>query len=173
LSTKRINTTNAPTINLYKTYSTRSRSNGKPEGLWYGIDWQWHEWCEAEDFAGVGKNNFELNIDMSEVLILSKLDDLNRLPTNRLFPGSRIDEVNWPELKKKYKGFELVNQSEIENESFDPFLSEDRSCLWPFVNGLDCDCGCIWDLSAIKKTAPAMSQNLDLLSIRRKQFHHY
>ncbi len=145
----RTHTTNVPEIDFNMKYDLQ-RTNWKPCGLWYSIDRSWHEWCKALDFNGIGKFDYELDIEMENILRIKTFDDLILLPVKEGIAGSAFGCIDWNVIKRKYKGFEITNQYHLAFHQM--FLNKsitDRT-HGRFVYGLDCDGGCIWDLSAIK-----------------------
>ena len=143
---KKIHTTDNKRIDLKRSYVNEYMNyEWKPYGLWYSIDYAWHTWCKDSNFGGIGKYDFNLEIDETNLLKIENISDLECLPTKFTFPQSKFKTPDWNKIIKKYKGFQLLNQNILE------FSYSDGLHLYDlFVGSLDCDCGCIWDLSCIK-----------------------
>ncbi len=153
---KRIHTTDNELLDLGKKYAGQ-RNNGKPNGLWYTNDYSWHQWCKDADFGKPCKYDFTLDLDMSDILFIDNLNDLSKLKIIPFGYDSKISMgfLDWEHLFSQYKGFEVPNQSELKQRMWglsgygkhgiEINMSHDM-----FICGLDCDGGCMWDLSAIK-----------------------
>jgi len=149
---KRIHITNA-TIDVSRTYE-QSDKDIKPTGLWYGINNEWLNWCKEHEPEWIGKNMFKLDIDMSNVLILSTVKD-----TIEFYIKYKKDKpwecMKWRDLAKDYDGFEIQNYHAIK---YSEFLRIDYiGFLWLW--GWDVDSGCIWNLKAIKSIEKYETQN--------------
>lgn len=72
---KRIHNTDSDSIEISHEVSyLDSIRQFKPDGLWYGIDDAWLEWCYSEMPEWIKKYIFELDVDMTNVLILSDIN---------------------------------------------------------------------------------------------------
>jgi len=149
MNSQRIHTSDSKTIDLDRTYGVE-KPNGKPFGIWYSIDRDWHDWCEGANFDGIKKFDYELDVDMYRIFKVTCLEDLRKMPTKQLFSCSELIGIDWAKFKTQYKGFELINQNKMKFSPGLDFTSKSNEALILFVYGLDCDGGCIWDLSAIK-----------------------
>ena len=74
----------------------------KPNGMGYQIDGSWEEWVSTEmpDWLFENNNKYELDIDMSNVLVLDTLDKMYSFNTKyKVFDGRRLFEsIDWNRL---------------------------------------------------------------------------
>ena len=114
----------------------------KPNGLWYGIDEAWLNWCKSNEPEWIHKNNYELEVDLSKILIISSGEQLKEFRKRfyKLFRKyDTIGCVDWKSVASSYSGIEI-----------NPYLWECRLSLdtvWYY--GWDCASGCIWDVGVI------------------------
>lgn len=150
--TRTVNT-NELSIDLSKKYGdTNIIEHHKPYGLWYQINDSWIDWCNSNWSSNIGKNNFKIQLDLKNVLIIDtakKLKDFNNkykvtffvIPEHNL----EFNIVDWNKVNKDYKGIEIRNYHKIKNMGFRFF-----SISFVWFLGWDVDSGCIWDLTAVK-----------------------
>jgi hypothetical protein len=145
----RIHSTDRKAIRIPYSTSYKQGLDYKPKGLWYGIDWEWHKWCNSEGFDGVGKNNFSLELDMEKILVIDSPDSLRNFTVrfgafpqwmmqNGSFRGSKDKFIDWEKVAKRYSGIEIT-----------PYLYKCRF-EFMFYYGWDVASGCVWNLNAIK-----------------------
>jgi len=115
----------------------------KPNGLWYSINDEWLEWCFGNDlFDWIGDNRFELELDMSKILVISSVDELTMFNNEFEDKESRFRNIDWRLVAEKYSGIELINYYSYR------MATVNRS-IWHY--SIDVNGGCIWDLSALKE----------------------
>jgi hypothetical protein len=114
----------------------------KPNGLWYGIDEEWLDWCKSEEQDWIHRYNYELEVDLSKMLMIGNKEQLMQFHSQfyKLFNGfDHIGCIDWESVANKYAGLEI-----------NPYLWECRllpDVIWYY--GWDCASGCIWDVSII------------------------
>lgn len=119
----------------------------KPQGLWLSVDgdWDWKEWCEAEDF-GIGSHRHVVElIDDANVLVLSSAGQLRAFTKafgelRKITPQYSYHAINWASVAEKYDGLIIA-----------PYIGECRlneDTRWYYT--WDCASGCIWNAQAIK-----------------------
>ena len=142
---KRIHVTNNKIIRLNKKYNQDKRTF-KPKGLWYSIDNEWTEWCIDNMPHWVKKHTFELDLDMSNILIISSAKEaLNFMQTYQ----SKIHIVlgiNWEAVAEEYDGIEIQNYYSIR---YNKTLMFSMNSLW--ISSWDVNSGCIWNLDILKE----------------------
>ena len=128
----------------------------KPNGLWVSVEgltaqhnYNWKEWCEAEEyrieFLGI---SYEITLKESakilhlksaqEIFVFSKLYHLKTRDWDAEYDTYQLD---WNKVKVIYQGIIIA-----------PYQWECRLALessWYY--GWDCSSGCIWDLTCIKE----------------------
>lgn len=117
----------------------------KPNGIWYQIDGSWESWVSIEmpDWLVENNNKYELDIDMSNVLVLDTLDKMYSFNTKyKVLDGERLlfESIDWNRLSLDYDGIEI------------PFymysLRMNADFHWYY--SWDVASGCIWNTSIIK-----------------------
>lgn len=126
----------------------------KPVGLWYAIGGQWRGWCQSSHyFHWVGSNEFVLELDMSRILIIKELVHLRKFcdKYGLSFEGTRqryILGIDWKMVAVDYADIEFPTFRSLKDSSRF-FGSRDwLDYLW--IDAIDIDSGCIWDLSIIR-----------------------
>lgn len=143
---KRLHNTNFKEIRLNKTYS-QTETDFKPKGLWYAIDDEWLQWCSDNMVHWIKKYLFELDIDISQLLIISTQKELNIFNEKyKLNLYERIGSINWDSVKKDYKGIEIINYNNLKYSHYND------NTFYSYFYGWDVSGGCIWDLSIINNT---------------------
>ena len=142
---KRIHNTNEETLSKSTNYHQNERHNSKPYGFWYGINDEWLEWCEGERPHWIKKYLFELDINMSNIIVVSTPYELNKFCEEYEGPISKFGftNINWERVANDYSRIEFTNYHFLKYKS-----SCDISKLWLY--GWDISGGCIWDLNVIK-----------------------
>lgn len=128
---------------------TAKQSQGyKPQGLWYGIDSAWLEWCESEMPQWVRPYNYVLEIDYSKMLVLTTEAELLEF-TNRFlckggpklfksFEQQLVGFIDWPLVAQEYSGIEIPS-----------YVWDCRfTLMWYY--GWDCASGCIWRTDVVR-----------------------
>jgi hypothetical protein len=136
---RRIHNTNKNRI-VKKSYSQSREQRYKPKGLWYGINGGWREWCENESMDWVYKNNFLVEIDTSNILVINNYQQLVGF-SNKYFMnyhGLLREFIDWERVSQEFYGIEIY-----------PYIWQARlEFTWYY--GWDCASGCVWDKRAIK-----------------------
>jgi hypothetical protein len=148
----KIHSTEEKEIDLNRKYYKSGHPNGKPHGLWYDINGEWKHWCEDEEFEGIYKNNFELEIDTTQILIIENYSELLSFHNKYSVPGkhsygiftARYNSIDWQAVRSRYKGIEIRNFNRIK-------YTESNGDYPMWFYGWDVSSGCIWDLSCITK----------------------
>lgn len=138
---QRLINTKRKDLDLTWTYSQKEKSI-KPRGLWYGINYEWLEWCKGN--FSIHNEMIEINIDSSKILLIENPQQLYSLMG--IFGYNIVEGVkyiDWEKLSKYYSGIEFQNYHQTKN-------SFDLHNLPTWFYTLDCSSGCIWDLSVIK-----------------------
>lgn len=124
---------------------TEDRGLFKPHGLWYSLGFEWFEWCDGENFGGIHENTFELDIDLSNVLVIKTNDDLIELFNNfKAQVYSNYWAVDWRKVASEFSGCEIQNYHHLKWNNSLPMQSSTWFCGW------DVSSGCLWDLTKIK-----------------------
>ncbi len=113
----------------------------KPEGLWYGVDASWLDWCVSEGFRSY-KLLYGLQLDLSSMLVLTTVDEVKAFAkkyAGALYPGSFVNYIDWAKVAKEFGGIE------ISPYQWDLRLSDIR---WYY--GWDVASGCIWDPAVVR-----------------------
>lgn len=143
-------------------FKNKSNLNFKPKGTWYGIDTSWLDWVIDAVPSWIIKNYpvaYELQVDAKHLLIV-KPEDVRPFIRHYKNKLSSYDEILWDKIKKDYKGIE-----------FSPYDYENKCMLARWYSSLDCESGCIWDVSAItntKRLPKKFTQKYINLAKRRK-----
>lgn len=144
--TRRIHNSKTP---IHSLQSKKADENGmqsgvgKPTGLWYSIDMEWHDWCKSEGTPHwIGQYNYELTIDLSCILRLTTVDELRAFTAKfhkfEHREPHRAYEIDWGAVAKLYKGIEIA-----------PYQWGARHSLgWYYT--WDVASGCIWDVTSVK-----------------------
>lgn len=142
----RLHTTNSNKLDLtlkYDDYGTW-RDFFKPKGLWYGIDRAWFEWCESENYGGIGEFTYELELNHQNIIVIT-----DRHQLRSFFDAYKTEMhpdyfgIDWGKVKQDYSGIEIQNYHDYR---WDALPLNGNTWLY----GWDCDSGCIWDLKAVK-----------------------
>ena len=147
---KRLHMTNANVIHLnvvpqiaFNSTTSNYRTHRKPQGLWYGIETSWIEWCA--DNMPDKLSDFIYDIRINENLILKirnkkEFDDFEKTYGIKIydkkFYSNQQNYIDFHSVAEKYCGIEIS-----------PFLTDKEDSNW--YCGWDCASGCIWDAKAI------------------------
>jgi len=126
----------------------------KPSGIWYGIDDSWLEWCYTVMPEWIKKNLFILEVDLSDILIISTPEELNAFckkyeKVDQFNFNSIFGMIDWWKLSREYKGIELQNYHALK------YGDPSNNIFRTWLHGWDVNGGCIWNTTAlvnIKKT---------------------
>jgi hypothetical protein len=142
-------------IDLNKVYPTMLRPQRKPEGLWYGIDGSWVQWCLSEDWGTNQKAFWEIDLDESRLLRVSNLKQFSVFEQKYAGPDPLLEA--YPDLPRPTKFTHLIRWSAVAEGyggvEISPYLWAmrlDRAWYYPW----DVASGCIWDLSMIREVRP-------------------
>lgn len=131
----------------FKRQYTQIEHELKPSGLWYSLGDSWEQYLYSKQ-EEPPEHIFKIELDYSEVLILSTIDEVkrfNKIFAKPLYEGSDLKLIPWELVKLNYKGIEIRNYKKLKNSS-DILL--DLSFVW--FSSWDVSSGCVWDLSAVK-----------------------
>lgn len=119
----------------------------KPGGLWYSIGNSWIDWCIGEDFDGIGKYVYEIELNKNaNILFLDTKDkvfEFSKKYKKTEYPYNKFDSagINWKEVKNNYDGIEV-----------NPYFGDLRlsfKLIWYY--GWDVPSGCLWKAVTKKK----------------------
>ncbi len=166
LEGRRIFSTNT----LYKRFlkPRKDKYELKPTGLWYAIGSSWVDWCISEDFGGLGKYIYEVELNpkanilflttKKEVFSFSKKyrrqDAFFKQMEKSLKEFASI-YVDWKKVSEDYDGVEV-------NPYFRP-LRIGHNLIWYY--GWDVSSGCIWKAKTKKRITLIAKYNQ-----RKKEF---
>lgn len=140
-SNRRIILTNDEGVDLTREIQTQGRGP-KPNGLWYALGSEWLHWLSTEmpDWLDDYSHAFYLDLDYSKILRINDDKKFEQFEETYSDHSNAYGNVDWSFVAMKYKGIEIIPyRMEYRTESF---------WYYPW----DIASGCIWDLSAIKKT---------------------
>jgi len=151
-----------PAKRIVKTRSYPQKLDYKPEGLWYGIDLAWREWCSGEmpKWNRRNKNHFSIEFKPRQINKILFLDSIEKIEAfidkyggypswmtdsfsksryaTELFRTKHV-YIHWEKVAADYGGIEIS-----------PYQHTLRH-RYLFYYGWDIASGCIWNLSLIKK----------------------
>lgn len=142
----------------------KQKSDDKPQGLWYGIDFSWAEWCFAEEFDRVGTYIYEIIVNEERILKINNLRQFdafekkyrqlphyvkeNNLLIKTLSDAGLFDAgdygfnffaIDYEEVAKEFGGIEI-----------NPYFYQRRlNTKWYYT--WDCASGCVWDRTAVNE----------------------
>ena len=132
-------------------YPHIARLAGKPNGLWYGINTSWHDWCETEMPDFLGPYNHRIRVDYSKILRIGCSAELVAFDQKYRAPGTNtyaLEGIDWLRVREDYSGIEIS-----------PYQWEHRlSMMWYY--GWDVASGCVWDWNAILSVEEAPMEKL-------------
>lgn len=139
--TTRIHHTNRKALRIPYSTGYHQSLASKPNGVWYGVDWAWLDWCKSET-GWRYKNNIKLEVDERRLLILNTPFKVEAFSKKYETPylNTSLKMIDWESVAKKYSGIEIA-----------PYHYSLRFKLFWYY-GWDVASGCIWDLNAIKST---------------------
>ena len=126
----------------------------RPNGIWFSVDNSWIDWC-SENHHGNSISDFayELTFDETDILKITELEDLKITHMRYNTPKG----FDWTNIYLEYDGFVIQNHKKIaeENEQSireNEYINSPRSAnaKYSWFYGLDCSCGCIWNIEAIQ-----------------------
>ena len=129
----------------------RKQSIGwKPTGLWYSCGTAWKDWSDAEDFGAATDYVYELEVNLSNILVISSEKQLDAFTEKYGMPDPNFSKlvssrsnsfnysIDWPRVAKEFQGIEIC-----------PYVASRRlQYMWYY--GWDVASGCIWRPAAIK-----------------------
>lgn len=139
----------------------------KPNGLWYGINDSWIDWCASEEMGWVHDHIHEVILDESKILKITNLDEFDDFEKKygdvdpilaeleRQFPGQinfrrGMETIRFDKVAEEYSGIEIA-----------PYLYARRlTSMWYY--GWDCASGCVWRQDAVKDVRRFASFDPDL-----------
>ena len=145
LEGKRIFTTNKQYSRFLRPCKTQY--DLKPNGLWYAMGSSWIDWCLGEQFGGIGKYIYEIELNpKANILFLDTSAKVFEFSEKyRRVDGYYADfssvHIDWKEVMWNYDGVEIS-----------PYFGELRlsyNLIWYY--GWDVASGCLWKASAKKK----------------------
>ena len=119
----------------------------KPSGLWYSVGSAWIDWCLGEQFGGIGKYIYEIELNpKANIKFLSTAEEVFEFSqkyrrVDSFYSGMSSCHVDWKEVMWNYDGVEVS-----------PYLQELRfshNLIWYY--GWDVPSGCLWRAVAKKK----------------------
>ena len=143
LEGKRIFSTDILYRSFIKDTNKKSILGIKPCGLWYSIGDSWLEWCIGEDFPGIGRYLYEVELNpKANILFLSTKNDVCSFNKEYIKKDKIFNSINWPKVMEDYDGIEVNPYFEELRYSFHNLL---WYCSW------DIPSGCIWNSNAKNK----------------------
>jgi hypothetical protein len=121
--------------------------NAKPVGLWYAMEDSWIDWCLGEDFGGIGKYVYDIELNPeANIKFLDTVDDVLSFSkkykrTDGFYANFPSVFINWERVMSEYDGIEI-----------DPYFHElrfEHDLMWYY--GWDVPSGCLWKASTKKK----------------------
>lgn len=114
----------------------------KPIGLWYSINYDWHDWCKNNQPDWIEPYNYKLEIDLKKVLTLSCNDDIMTfIEAYRQASFLSFTKIDWIAVSKDYYGIQIYPYEKFKFNDYKKFG------LW--YSGWDCHSGCIWNKKAV------------------------
>lgn len=129
-------------IDYNKSY-TQITSSLKPQGLWYGINNDWIDWCQSEQPDWIKKNKFNLEVETANLLKITNQTELRKFCNKYKNNHPIINNIEWNKVAEDYYGIEITNYHKMKYRFYD-FQN-----IWFY--GWDVDSGCIWNLKALIK----------------------
>lgn len=166
LEGKRIFSTNT----LYKRFlkSRKNQHEFKPKGLWYAIGSSWFEWCMGENFGGLGKYIYEVELNpKANILFLTTKKEVFSFSEKykRQDAFFKRMEKSLKEFASVYIDWEKVSE-DYDGIEVDPYSQELRlnyNLSWYY--GWDVPSGCIWKAITKKRLTLIAEYNQ-----RKKEF---
>ena len=136
---KRIHNTYAESL-MFRNYRQFNFNgiNNKPEGLWYGIDNSWTDYCNKYFKEWIYKNNFELELIEENIKIIDSVVAINEI--TGLY-GDKYKKINWENVSEKYDGIEVIN--------YDLIMKNSLGDLPEWYRHWELNSGCIWNFKSI------------------------
>ena len=159
---ERTHMSSANSLDLTTKYYPARSSPLKPTGLWYSINNEWLEWCSGNMPDWVKGWSYLLEMDMSDILILSTTKDLKEFNDAYMKKLSQYCySIDWWKVSRDYPGIEIQKYHHLKWMS-DKNLNDFSQLLWLY--GWDVSGGCVWDLSLVK-AAKRKRTNRELFDI--------
>lgn len=129
---KRKVNTNSPVLYLDKTYS-QQHADFKPHGLWYSIDDEWTEWCTGNMPEWVRPHIIEIEVDLSNVLIIETPEQLVAFYEEykiEIYSGFGLGSIDWKKITERYSGIEIINYHSMKWDNPLPTLHSSWFYAW-------------------------------------------
>jgi len=145
LEGKRIFTTNKQYSRFLR--PCKKQYEFKPDGLWYSIGDAWIDWCLGEQFGGIGKYIYEIELNpKANMLFLDTPEKVFEFSekyrrTDGIYALFNSVNIDWQKVSQDYDGIEI-----------NPYFHElifSHDLIWYY--GWDVPSGCLWRAKAKKK----------------------
>lgn len=127
----------------------------RPNGIWFSVGNSWIDWCVDNQHGNSPEvdYSYELTFNNYNILTISTLEDVKN--THMRYITSK--GFDWTRVYEDYDGFVIYNFSEIAKENEKSIYQNEyikspihANIKYSWFYGLDCSCGCIWNLDAIQ-----------------------
>jgi len=110
----------------------------KPQGLWYGVDSAWLDWCSSEMPSWIHKHTYEIVLRPRARVLRLRTANAVRAFHRKYAAHTSWSYPNWVKLAKRYDGIEIA-----------PYQWTLRLGWQTWYYSWDCASGCIWNPRAI------------------------
>ncbi len=119
----------------------------KPMGLWYAIGDSWLDWCVGEEFGGIGKYIYDIELNpKANIKFIDTEEDVFSFSkkyrrTDGFYANFPSVHIDWKRVVEEYDGVEI-----------NPYFRNLRfahDLMWYY--SWDVPSGCIWKAGAKKK----------------------
>lgn len=133
----------------------------KPKGLWYAIGGSWIDWCIGEEFGGIGKYVYDIELDpKANIKFVNTEDEVFAFSkkyrrTDSFYANFPSVYIDWQRVIRDYDGVEI-----------NPYFYSLRfahDLMWYYA--WDVPSGCIWKAKTKKKVTLLAKYN-----DRKKEF---
>jgi hypothetical protein len=121
----------------------------KPKGLWLSYGKEWYDWCIENEFSTCNMSKcfiYSANIDKTNLLVISSLEDLNTFCENYSIQLYGFYYIDWTKVSEKYDGICFENYHETKEKIG---LSDTMKNCWYL--GIDINSACIWNPKRVIK----------------------
>ena len=119
----------------------------KPAGFWLSDEsrFGWSEWCKLECHEKLGDHSTEYEVDISQLLVIRSVGDVEALPVVWRDIGNEDVGVgtDWEQIAQRYAGVYMDGNQDIAYESHH---------IW--CRAWDCASACVWRLSCLAPLSP-------------------
>jgi len=121
--------------------------DSKPRGLWYSMGDSWIDWCVGENFGGIGKYIYDIELDpKANIKFIDTEDDVFSFSkryrrTDSFYANFPSVYIDWKRVVREYDGVEI-----------NPYfynLRFEHDLIWYY--GWDVPSGCLWKANTKKK----------------------